>query len=145
MIYTETEYKRAVKQLADSETYWANQRKKLAGDGLTAFEIDNVLGPSLSIVEDLKNDIEWYEQAKKGKFSPLTNIGYVGKLLIALRIYRGLTQEEFARKLSISHKQVSSDEYNEYHGISVDRVAAILRALNAKLECTLVWRGRKVA
>ena len=145
MIYTEAEYKRAVKQLADNETFWASQRKKLAAKGLTPSEIENVLGPSLSIVEDLKNDIEWYEQAKKGKFLALTDIESIGKALIALRISRGLTQEEFAHKLDVSQKQVSRDEVNEYHAVSVNRVATILRAFGVTLESKLIPSVRKAA
>jgi transcriptional regulator with XRE-family HTH domain len=99
----------------------------------------------MSIVEDLKNDIDWYEQAKKGKFLSLTDIESIGKALIALRISRGLTQEEFARKLEVSQKQVSRDEVNEYHAVSVDRVATILRVFGVTLESRLIPRVRRAA
>jgi DNA-binding XRE family transcriptional regulator len=145
MIYTEAEYKRALKQVEDSIAFWANERKKLTAKGLKPIEIDRLLSPSMSIVEDLKNDIDWYEQAKKGKFLSLTDIESIGKALIALRISRGLTQEEFARKLEVSQKQVSRDEVNEYHAVSVDRVATILRVFGVTLESRLIPRVRRAA
>jgi len=146
MIYTEAEYKRALKQLEKNENFYTAEKKRLTADGLKPIEIDRLLSPSMSMnLEDLKNDIAWYEQAKKGKFLPLAGIESLGKALIALRISSGLTQDEFAKKLNVSQKQVSRDEINEYHGISVDRAAAILRAFHATLESKLVWHGRKAA
>ncbi|WP_107727110.1 helix-turn-helix domain-containing protein [Desmospora activa] len=48
----------------------------------------------------------------------------------SVRIYRGLTQAELARRLKVSPSQVSMDESNEYHGISVQKLERIMKVLN---------------
>jgi transcriptional regulator with XRE-family HTH domain len=57
----------------------------------------------------------------------------VGTLLIALRIANGLSQKEVAPRLGVSEAQVSHDERNEYHGITVDRAQRVLDAMGETL------------
>jgi transcriptional regulator with XRE-family HTH domain len=52
-------------------------------------------------------------------------------LLIALRIAAGMTQRQLADRLDVSEAQVSRDERNEYHGITVERAQRIIDALGA--------------
>lgn len=49
------------------------------------------------------------------------------------RLAAGLTQRELAAKLQVDESQVSRDERNEYHGVSVDRAVRILDALGVQL------------
>lgn len=42
-------------------------------------------------------------------------------------------QRELAERLGVSEAQVSRDEHNEYHGITVDRVQRVLDAMNETL------------
>jgi len=50
-------------------------------------------------------------------------------------IYRMMhTQRELAEELGVHETQVSRDERNEYHGITVQRAATILDALGARLD-----------
>ena len=53
----------------------------------------------------------------------------IGRLLIAVRIAQGMTQRELAERLAVHESQVSRDERNEYHGITVERASRILEAL----------------
>ena len=43
------------------------------------------------------------------------------------------SQRESAKKLGVSEAQVSRDERNEYHGITVDRAQRVLDAMNETL------------
>ena len=52
-------------------------------------------------------------------------------MLIALRIYKGLTQRQLAERLGVSEAAVSRDECNEYHGITLERAQRVLDALGA--------------
>ena len=54
----------------------------------------------------------------------------IGQLLIAARIANGMSQRELADRLGVSETQVSRDERNEYHGITVERAQRILDCLN---------------
>ena len=67
----------------------------------------------------------------------LINLHGVGRLLISLRIYSGLTQRDLAARLGIHESQVSRDERNEYHGITVGRATRILEILGARVSSTV--------
>jgi hypothetical protein len=76
--------------------------------------------------------------AGQGDFDELRNFEGLGRLLIALRVFQGLSQRELAEKLSVHESQVSRDERNEYHGVTVERANRILEALGAELRTTIV-------
>lgn len=73
----------------------------------------------------LAEEVESYERLKRGQFSEIENLHGLGRLLIGLRIARNLSQRELADKLGVHESQVSRDERNEYHGVTVRRAAAI--------------------
>lgn len=134
MIRTENEYKEAVKRLENDRTVIQKQERELLKLNLKPEEIKRAMEPTLSFHEQLKEEVEWYERVKRGDFGILSSLRQIGRLLIALRISRGLTQKELAKMLSIPEPQVSRDERNEYHGVSVERAARILEAFRAHTE-----------
>src|SRR5262249_9333014 len=70
---------------------------------------------------------------KRGDIGELTNLHGLGRMLVALRIALGFTQRELAERLGVHESQVSRDERNEYHGITVEHVSRILDALAMQL------------
>ena len=74
-------------------------------------------------------EIERYERIKRGEFDVLRNLERLGELLIAVRIYLGLTQAELAERLGVDPSVVCRDERNEYHGVTLERAAKILNAM----------------
>ena len=58
----------------------------------------------------------------------------MGRLLVALRISKGLKQKELAEKLGVKETQISRDERNEYHGASMEKVQTVLTALGVSLK-----------
>src|SRR5215207_11548899 len=91
------------------------------------------LGPLLSFRAQLEEEVEWYERVRRREFKVSHDMRDTGYMLIALRIANQLTQKELAEKLGVSEAQVSRDERNEYHGITVDRAQRILDAMNETL------------
>ncbi len=67
----------------------------------------------------------------------IRNLRGIGHLLIALRIARGISQRQLAERLGVHESQVSRDERNEYHGITLDRAARVLDALGVELRSTV--------
>ena len=55
----------------------------------------------------------------------------------SLRIAKGISQRELASRLGVHESQVSRDERNEYHGITLDRANRILEALRVTLHTTV--------
>jgi ribosome-binding protein aMBF1 (putative translation factor) len=133
MIRNETEYQEASVRLADERQRLADHRARLKEANLSDEEIRRVVDPMESFHLQLKEEVESYERLKRGQFEELENLRGLGHLLISLRIARGLSQRELARRLNVHESQVSRDERNEYFGITLERANRILDALDVTL------------
>jgi transcriptional regulator with XRE-family HTH domain len=76
------------------------------------------------------NDPHWATAGYRGCPSDFRGLGH---LLVSLRIAKGISQRELARRLYIHESQVSRDERNEYFGITLERAIRVLDALNVRL------------
>lgn len=133
MIRSEHEYREAVRRIADEAARLKEQEKKLREMGLDRDEVKRAMNPMMSFHEQLKEEVESYERLCRGEFGPLRNLDGIGQLLVALRIAQGITQRELAERLDVHESQVSRDERNEYHGVTVERVQRILDALGVEV------------
>ena len=133
MIRSEKEYREAVERLRQDGEIIALQKGKLEGLGLSEEEVRRALEPMLSFRAQLEEEVEWYERVRRRDFGIIRDLSAVGTLLIALRIANGLSQRELAERLGVSEAQVSRDERNEYHGITVERAQRILDAMGETL------------
>lgn len=133
MIRSEHEYREAVRRIADEAARLKEQEKKLREMGLDRDEVKRAMNPMMSFHEQLKEEVESYERLCRGEFGPLRNLDGIGQLLVALRIARGITQRELAERVGVHESQVSRDERNEYHGVTVERVQRILDALGVEV------------
>ena len=133
MIRNESEYQEAVGRLRDEKNRIDETSKKLRDDGTDAESIKRITDPLVSFHLQLREEVESYERLRRGQFSEIHNLHGLGQLLIGLRIARNMSQRELAEKLDVHESQVSRDERNEYHGITIQRAAKILDALGASL------------
>jgi ribosome-binding protein aMBF1 (putative translation factor) len=137
MIRNETEYQEAATRLTDERNRFAEHRARLKKAGLSKEEIKRVVDPMESFHLQLEEEVESYERLKRGEFDDLDNLRGLGQLLISLRIAQAVSQRELAKRLKVHESQVSRDERNEYFGITLERAAKILDALNARLHTTV--------
>lgn len=133
MIRNENEYKEAVQRLQEEKKRLADHQKQLANAGLGRAEIKRAMDPLRSFHLQLDEEVEAYERLKRGDIGEIENLHGLGRTLVALRIARGLTQRQLAERLSVNESQVSRDERNEYHGITIERASRILDALGVSL------------
>lgn len=133
MIRNESEYQEATKRLTDERERVDALAKRLRGEGKTDGEVKRVTDPMWSFHLQLAEEVESYERLCRGQFSEIQNLHGLGRLLIGLRIARNMSQRELAEKLGVHESQVSRDERNEYHGLTVQRAARILDVLGARL------------
>jgi ribosome-binding protein aMBF1 (putative translation factor) len=134
MIRTDRQYQELKTRLYQEKKALAEQRRHLEALKLSPEKVKRGMDPLLTLHYQLAEELEWYERVKKGDFEPITDLTQMGRTLIALRIASGLSQKDLARKLGIPESQVSRDERNEYHAISLDRAQKILSALGANLK-----------
>ena len=137
MIRNESEYQEALRRKAQDQDVAAGQRTAFVNAGFTPEEVERGLEPLLSFQAQLADEVIWYEKVCRREFAPVSNLAQVGRLLIALRVAGRLTQRELAERLGVSEAQISRDERNEYHGITLERAQRILDALRARIEVRL--------
>ena len=141
MIRNENEYKDAVRRLGEQEERLKQQAAQLKQTKLSKDAIKRVLDPVRSFHEQIKEEVASYERLKRGEFDELQNFAGIGRLLIALRIAKGLTQRALAERLAVSETQVSRDERSEYHGVTVERANKILEALDVEVTSVVASLG----
>ncbi|MCL2700365.1 MAG: helix-turn-helix domain-containing protein [Phycisphaerae bacterium] len=137
MIHNETEYQQAVANLAQSREYFAQQRERLKKEGFPDEAITTLIDSAMHFHLNLQWEVEHYERIMRGEFPELENLHGLGFLLISLRIAQGISQRELAKRLDVHESQVSRDERNEYFGITVERAAKILDAMNVRLKVVM--------
>lgn len=141
MIRTEAEYQAAKKEAAARQDRLHAYRQKLVADGLSADELKRALGPLQTFALDMNDEIERYERLRSGDTGEIAKIRELGKILIALRISKNMTQRELAARLGVDESQVSRDERHEYHGAKIERVSRVLAALEAANALLLTTSG----
>jgi Helix-turn-helix domain len=134
MIRTESEYRNARARLTAEQHRLDEHKKRLQEAALTEAQIKRALDPILSVHFQLREEVESYERIRRGDFQEVEDFIGLGRVLIGLRIYLGLSQRELARRLSVDESQVSRDERNEYRGVTVERVNEILVAMGAHMK-----------
>ncbi|MDR3587319.1 MAG: helix-turn-helix transcriptional regulator [Desulfosporosinus sp.] len=145
MIKTEKEYQELVLRLENDLQFIELQREHFIKMELTDEQVKKALEPSICFHEQLREEVEHYEKIKRGEFTALENFDGMGRFLIGLRIYLGITQSELATRLEVAEAQISRDEKNEYHGASIEKVKRILEALSVTVSISLTRIPEKIA
>lgn len=133
MIRNEAEYQHASARLLEERSRLSEHRARLKEAGLGDDEVKRVIDPIESFHLQLQEEVESYERLRRGEFDELVNLRGLGHLLIALRIAKGVSQRDLAKRLEVHESQISRDERNEYFGITLERAIKILDALNVTL------------
>ncbi|MBX3435021.1 MAG: helix-turn-helix domain-containing protein [Pirellulales bacterium] len=136
MIRTDKEYKDSLLKLEEYRTRRHEQMAALAKANLSEEQLQRVFEPEDAFYEQLESEVASYDRLRRQEPEELVSYSYFddfGRLLIALRIYSGLSQSDLARELGIDPSQVSRDEKNEYGGITLQRARKVVDACKAPL------------
>jgi helix-turn-helix protein len=134
MIKTQAEYANAIDRLMKDREVLEAEERAYRGHGLTDEQVQRALEPHQSFHQQLQDEVDWYDSVRRGEPYCIETLQDIGKMLVALRIGRNLTQRDFARMTGVDESQVSRDERNEYYGITVKRVQDILSTLGASIQ-----------
>jgi ribosome-binding protein aMBF1 (putative translation factor) len=132
MIRTDAEYKKAQEKLRREKETLQRQREQLEEMDLSDEEVERALEPLISFRDGLREEIETFEQMRRGDLSALHDLRSIGRWLIGARIAKGWSLSQLADELDVSVQQVSRDERNEYEGITTRRAQRILDALGVR-------------
>lgn len=114
------------------------QQAELEKLDLSKAEIRRGMAPLVTFHDQLQEEVQRYERLRRGDKKELANLQELGQILIGLRIVSGLTQRQLAERLGVHESQVSRDERNDYHGVTIDRANRIIEALGFVLRYSLV-------
>ena len=145
MIRTETEYQEAQRRLKEGERHLNAQQAELEKLDLSKAEIRRGMAPLLTFREQLREEVQSYARLRRGDKKELASFQELGQILIALRIVSGLTQRQLAERLGVHESQVSRDERNDYHGVTIDRASRIIEALDFTLRYSVAPTRRRAA
>src|SRR5207237_53450 len=125
MIRNDNEYARALERIEEEGARLATTEESFRSEFIPE-QVEALMEPLVSFHQQFVEEIRVYERLKRGDLGDLTNLRGLGRLLIHLRISRGITQRQLAESLEVHESQVSRDERNEYHGIALERATRIL-------------------
>jgi DNA-binding XRE family transcriptional regulator len=132
-VKTPREYEQTQQLLNQGREFGEKQRASLLAAGLSPEHVELAMQPLLAMQDQMQSELTWYDYARAGTIRPLPTLARIGLSLIALRIAKGLTQRQLAERLGVNEAQVSKDEKNEYHGISVERAQRIIDAMGGSV------------
>jgi len=145
MIRNEREYQTALKKIAEEQERMAKSITKLKKKGFTPAQIRELQSPIVSFSEQLKEEVHEYEKLMRGDIGTYNTFTNIGKMLIALRVSKRISQKELAKRLNVTEAQVSRDERNEYFGATTRKLDGVLIALEGHVEIKLVVDEKSMA
>jgi hypothetical protein len=144
MIYSDKQYQQLKKMMRHKRAQLAKRRRELEVMLCTPKQVERGIKHVLLGYQSTAEDLASYERAKKGDI-PSMDFGDLGKMLIPIRIAKGLSQEQLAKKLNVPVSKVFEDEQNDYPGLTCNRASEILSAMEAKIKFRLRYRRLQVA
>ena len=137
VIRSDTELEEVRTKLKEQEARVISYQLELENNDLPVEDIERALEPVQAFAAQLKESIDEYERVRRGVLPRVASLGDLGPALVAARVAAGVTQRELAVRLSVHESQISRDERNDYHGVTLERAAKVLFAIGVSFHGTL--------
>ena len=98
-----------------------------------------VRGSYRGMIRQLEDELCEYDKLKSGELTlpSLERLDQIAPFLTKMRIARGVSQTELARRLGVSKQVISRYEETEYQTVAISRLQEILDAIGIKALVTL--------
>src|SRR5580700_1602540 len=92
-----------------------------------------------SMIRLLEGELREYDQLKAGEIAlpHVERLDQIAPFITRIRIARGVSQTELAKRLGVSKQVVSRYEESEYQTVAISRLQEILDAIGIKADVTL--------
>ena len=92
-----------------------------------------------SMIRQLDEEVREYDQLKSGDvvLPPVERLDQIAPFIAKVRIAKGVSQSELARRLGVSKQVVSRYEESDYQCVAVARLQEILDAIGINAAVTL--------
>ena len=93
-----------------------------------------------SMIRQLEDEVAEYDKLKTGKLSlpAIDRLDRIAPYIVKLRIAKGVSQAELAKRMGVGTRVISRHEEDEYQAVSIVRLQEILDAMGVKAKVRLV-------
>ena len=98
-----------------------------------------IRGSYESMIRQLEDELREYDQLKSGELAlpHLERLDQISPFIAKIRIAKGVSQTELARRLGVSKQVISRYEENDYQTVAIAKLQEILDAIGIKTLVTL--------
>ena len=98
-----------------------------------------IRGSYEGMIRQLEDELHEYDQLKSGELTlpHVERLDQIAPFIAKIRIAKGLSQTELARRLGVSKQVISRYEETDYQTVGIVRLQAILDAIGLKALVTL--------
>jgi HTH-type transcriptional regulator/antitoxin HigA len=135
MIKSDAQRERTVAQIEGFRQALAKVEQEMPGKRSTA-----VRASYGSMIRQLGDELHEYDQLKSGELAlpHVERLDQIAPFIAKIRIAKGVSQTELARRLGVSKQVISRYEENEYQTVAMARLQEILDAIGIKTLVTLL-------
>jgi HTH-type transcriptional regulator/antitoxin HigA len=134
MIKNDAQKKRTEAQLEGFRSALVRAQEEMSGQRLAA-----VAGSYQGMIQQLQDELQEYEDLRRGelKLPEVERLDQVAPFITRIRISKGISQTELARRLGVSKQVISRYEESDYQAVSIARLQEILDAVGIRTLVTL--------
>ena len=134
MIKSDAQRERVAAQIEGFQKALAEVKAELSGRQAAA-----VSASYESVIHQLAEEMREYDDLKLGKLTlpDVERLDQIAPFLARIRIAKGITQTELARRLGVSKQVISRYEESDYQTMGVGKLQEILDAMGIKTRVTL--------
>ena len=98
-----------------------------------------IRGSYEGMIRQLTDEVGEYDRLKSGKLAlpPVQRLDQIAPFIARIRIAKGISQTELARRLGVSKQVISRYEESDYQTVAVARLQEILDEIGIKTVVTL--------
>ena len=107
---------------------------------MTGKRADTVRGSYEGMIRQLEDELREYDEVKSGELAlpGVERLDQIAPFIAKMRIAKGVSQTELARRLGVSKQVISRHEETEYQTVAIARLQEILDAIGIKALVTLI-------
>jgi HTH-type transcriptional regulator/antitoxin HigA len=134
MIKSDAQRERTLVQIEGFRKALAQAEKQTSGKRSVA-----VRASYESMIRQLEDEVREYDHLKAGAFKlpRVDRLDQIAPSIVKLRIAKGVSQTELARRLGVSKQVISRYEESDYQTVAIARLQEILDAIGVKTLVTL--------
>jgi HTH-type transcriptional regulator/antitoxin HigA len=134
MIKSDAQRDRTVTLIEGFRQALAKAERETSGKGVAV-----IRGSYEGMICDLEDQLREYDQLKAGDLTlpDVERLDQIAPFIVKIRIAKGVSQTELARRLGVSKQVISRYEESDYQTVAITRLQEIMDAIGIKTLVTL--------